>query len=222
MFASDYIPLYPPDRLYVDQAYIQRNLRNRFKSYQTEATSVVPINKVEQRIDPDLVAQYIDERQAFLEGFLRAKYQVPLLLRDPLTKSIMQRVAGQLVISDIIRVYQYGSAIAALEQASPDLGYGEQLRREAINILESLCYQDVIGGRGGGKTFRGDKLEDKRFDLPGEILVTVPQEGPLSAQTIILGDQRGNTEYLKQRQLENIFSSDYVARGGSFIDEFFQ
>lgn len=218
-----YVSLYSGtlEKLYTNYEYIQRNLRNRLKVYQTEATSIIPINKVEQKVSPNLVGQYIDERQAFINGHLEVKYCMPLRLIHPDTILKLQRCAGQLVIFDLLRLYQYGSGLAALEQISPDLGYAEQLRREAINMLNSYCYQDNIAERGGGTSYRGEKVEAKRVDLKGEILRDEPQDGAISAATIYLGTQKGNTEYLKERQSDNLFSGDYYSGERNFVREYF-
>ncbi len=218
-----YISLYDgtQEKLYTNYQYIQHNLRNRLKVYQTEATSVIPINKVEQRVSPYLVGQYIDEVQAFINGFLDVKYYMPLRLVHPDTILKLRQCAGQFVIFKLLRLYQYGSGIAYADQISPDLGYGEQLRREAINMLNSYCYQDDIADRGGGTTYRGEKVEAKRVDLKGEILKNEPQQGAISAATIYLGEQRGNTDYLRERQIDNIFSGDYYSGDSYFVREFF-
>lgn len=196
---------------YVDFGYIELMLKNRLRVVQTPATSLLPsitsMNNVSQSPDPALVEIFIDERQAYIDSYLDQKYVLPLQLIHPRTVSMLRKCAGGFVIYDIMANFFFGQGIAFLDPTSPDTGFGVQKRSESQRMLDSFVFQDVVAESGGGITYRGDKLEVKRVELPGELIRSIAQEGPIANRTILHGIQNGSTDYLlEQNPSNNIFS----------------
>ncbi len=194
---------------YTDFEYIESLLRNRLRVFETQGTSLLPQKEVVQKVDPQLAQIYIEERQYYIDGYLEQKYQLPLKLTHPRTRVLLRKCAGGFVIYDLMANYFFGQGIQFLDPTSPDTGFGVQKRSESQRMLESYCYQDNIADVGGGTSYRGEKVETKRVDLPGEITRSTPQIGPIANKTIFLGTQKGDNEYLRRPQTKNIFSGDF-------------
>lgn len=168
---------------YTTTEKIARRLRGRLNIEDSPAVSTVIGSRLGygdaiggQLVDPQLLEQMGEQKEAYIDLILNQIYEVPLSLSHPITQNIMSEITECLVVSAVMKVHFQGSL--NMTTGGDVQGLGIDLDRQAYMLLGTLTVGHNIylpvSMPPLPQTYPGT-MPPQPLVLPGENLRTIDQ-----------------------------------------------
>lgn len=169
-------------------------------------------------VDPELVTQVVNEKEAYIDLVLGQIYVIPLTLSSPVTKHIMQDLTENLVISSLIQVHFEGTN--PIVPAADISGASVDLNKQAHYMLAALTagHNIFIPTMPAPQHQSVGMTDQQPLRLPGERLLSrdaVPDTLTRNYTVAVHGSRRPSTKKYSYyfSETDGEFSDPYTSGG---------